>query len=136
VEFCTLLGPSRVGQDDDPADDRGLEEPDTGRVELGGKGRHRTAPLRPLGQHRLPGLRALPAYERRDKRRLRPASQGSRPRRASQRASQALATVRLAGYEARKPNQLSGGQQQRVAQARAVSTSARALLDEPSGPST
>jgi putative spermidine/putrescine transport system ATP-binding protein len=50
------------------------------------------------------------------------------------RASEALATVRLAGYEARKPNQLSGGQQQRVALARAIVNEPRVLLlDEPLG---
>jgi putative spermidine/putrescine transport system ATP-binding protein len=51
-----------------------------------------------------------------------------------QRASEALATVRLAGYEGRKPNQLSGGQQQRVALARAIVNEPRVLLlDEPLG---
>jgi putative spermidine/putrescine transport system ATP-binding protein len=42
--------------------------------------------------------------------------------------------VRLAGYEARRPNQLSGGQQQRVALARAIVNRPRVLLlDEPLG---
>src|SRR3954470_10959174 len=50
------------------------------------------------------------------------------------RATEALATVRLGGYEARKPNQLSGGQQQRVALARAIVNEPRVLLlDEPLG---
>jgi putative spermidine/putrescine transport system ATP-binding protein len=50
------------------------------------------------------------------------------------RASEALATVRLPGYENRKPNQLSGGQQQRVALARAIVNEPRVLLlDEPLG---
>jgi putative spermidine/putrescine transport system ATP-binding protein len=50
------------------------------------------------------------------------------------RAAEALATVRLSGYESRKPNQLSGGQQQRVALARAIVNQPRVLLlDEPLG---
>lgn len=49
-------------------------------------------------------------------------------------AMQALAQVRLDGYEDRKPSQLSGGQRQRVALARAlVNRSAVLLLDEPLG---
>src|SRR6185436_8495530 len=50
------------------------------------------------------------------------------------RAEQALATVQLSGFEARKPNQLSGGQRQRVALARALVNRPRVLLlDEPLG---
>src|SRR3982750_1741149 len=50
------------------------------------------------------------------------------------RVSEALETVRLAGYGERKPSQLSGGQRQRVALARALVNRPRVLLlDEPLG---
>jgi iron(III) transport system ATP-binding protein len=49
-----------------------------------------------------------------------------------QRVGEALDSVRMAAYAARKPNQLSGGQQQRVALARALVIRPRCLLlDEP-----
>jgi putative spermidine/putrescine transport system ATP-binding protein len=50
------------------------------------------------------------------------------------RAEEALAAVRLEGYDKRKPNQLSGGQRQRVALARALVNRPKVLLlDEPLG---
>ena len=50
------------------------------------------------------------------------------------RVGEALAMVRLSGYERRKPSQLSGGQRQRVAIARALVNRPRVLLlDEPLG---
>jgi putative spermidine/putrescine transport system ATP-binding protein len=50
------------------------------------------------------------------------------------RVREALATVRLEGYGARRPSQLSGGQRQRVALARALVNRPRVLLlDEPLG---
>ena len=55
------------------------------------------------------------------------------PRReVGERVRQALAAVRLEGFEHRYPKQLSGGQQQRVALARAIVIEPRLLLlDEP-----
>jgi putative spermidine/putrescine transport system ATP-binding protein len=50
------------------------------------------------------------------------------------RVGEAMAMVRLDGYERRKPGQLSGGQRQRVALARALVNRPRVLLlDEPLG---
>jgi iron(III) transport system ATP-binding protein len=50
----------------------------------------------------------------------------------ARRVAEALESVRMGAYAARKPNQLSGGQQQRVALARALVIRPRCLLlDEP-----
>jgi putative spermidine/putrescine transport system ATP-binding protein len=133
-EFFTLLGPSGSGKTTTLRMIAGFEEPDSGRVELGGKDvtglppydrsvntvfqDYALFPHMSVGDNVAYGLRVrgVDKAERR------------------KRASEALATVRLAGYEARKPNQLSGGQQQRVALARAIVNEPRVLLlDEPLG---
>ena len=50
------------------------------------------------------------------------------------RATEALASVRLADFQRRRPSQLSGGQRQRVALARALVNRPKVLLlDEPLG---
>ncbi len=133
-EFFTLLGPSGSGKTTTLRMIAGFEEPDTGTVELGGRDVTRLAPydrevntvfqdyaLFPhmtVGENIQYGLRVKGV--------------GKEERR--KRASEALETVRLAGYEARKPNELSGGQQQRVALARAIVNQPRVLLlDEPLG---
>jgi putative spermidine/putrescine transport system ATP-binding protein len=133
-EFFTLLGPSGSGKTTTLRMIAGFEEPDAGRVELGGKDVTGLPPYDrsvntvfqdyALFPHMTVGENV--AYGLRVKR------VGKEERR--RRASQALATVRLAGYESRKPNQLSGGQQQRVALARAIVNEPRVLLlDEPLG---
>ena len=133
-EFFTLLGPSGSGKTTCLRMIAGFERPDEGRVELAGRDvtdvppydrdvntvfqDYALFPHMTVGENVQYGLRVkkVPKAERR------------------RRASEALAMVRLEGYEERKPAQLSGGQRQRVALARSlVNRPAVLLLDEPLG---
>ena len=133
-EFFSLLGPSGCGKTTTLRMIGGFELPTTGRVEL--RGRDVTAdppdrrpvnmvfqnyalfPHLDVGENVAFGLR---------RRKVERAEIGRR-------VADALALVRLAGYERRRPNQLSGGQQQRVALARALVNRPNVLLlDEPLG---
>jgi putative spermidine/putrescine transport system ATP-binding protein len=133
-EFFTLLGPSGSGKTTTLRMIAGFEEPDTGSVELGGNDVTGLPPYDrevntvfqdyALFPHMSVGVNV--AYGLRVK--------GVSKEERRRRASEALATVRLSGYESRKPNQLSGGQQQRVALARAIVNQPKVLLlDEPLG---
>ena len=129
-----MLGPVGLGQDDDAARDRRLRAGRLRARAAARRRRHRQPAVRAPAEHGLPGLRAVPAHERRRERRLRPARQGRRQARAPQRAAEALAMVRLPDVGERRPIQLSGGQRQRVALARALVNRPRVLLlDEPLG---
>ena len=131
-EFFALLGPSGCGKTTTLRMIAGFEEPDAGRITVGGEDvTHMPAHKRDMGMifqsyalfpHRTVaenvafGLR----MRRLDKGEIR------------QRVGRALRQVALEGYEERRPAQLSGGQQQRVALARALAKHPRVLLlDEP-----
>src|SRR5688572_27595796 len=133
-EFFSMLGPSGSGKTTVLRMIAGFEAPTSGKVFLGGDDVTKRAPfarnvntvfqdyalfphLDVLGNVEY-GL-AVKKVPRRERR---------------QRAEDALESVRLGGYGARKPVQLSGGQRQRVALARALVNRPQVLLlDEPLG---
>jgi putative spermidine/putrescine transport system ATP-binding protein len=133
-EFFSMLGPSGSGKTTVLRLIAGFEQPSAGRILLTGTDVTRLAPFERdvntvfqdyalfphLSVEENVGfgllVRKVPKAERRA------------------RAREALRTVRLDGYERRRPAQLSGGQRQRVALARAlVMRPAVLLLDEPLG---
>ena len=77
-----MLGPSGSGKTTTLRMIAGFELPDSGAVELGGARRRQPPALRPRGQHRLSGLRAVPAHDRRRERRVRHAGEAGRQGRA------------------------------------------------------
>ena len=133
-EFITLLGPSGSGKTTVLRMIAGFETPDHGKISLDGVDITTKPPYERdvntvFQDYALFGhmdvvtnieyglrVKKVPKAERRTK------------------ALEALAQVRLSGFEDRKPNQLSGGQRQRVALARAlVNRPSVLLLDEPLG---
>jgi spermidine/putrescine ABC transporter ATP-binding subunit len=131
-EMVALVGPSGCGKTTVLRMIAGLIEPDAGQVLIGGADVTRApAHKRNLGlvfqsYALFPHLSVFENVAFGLRRRRVPEAEIGR------RVSQALALVRLEGFEGRFPRQLSGGQQQRVALARAVVTEPRVLLlDEP-----
>jgi spermidine/putrescine ABC transporter ATP-binding subunit len=133
-EFFSLLGPSGCGKTTTLRMIAGFEEPDEGRVVIGGRDlthvpvHHRDMgmvfqsyalfPHRTVAENVAFGLRMRKV---------------GKPE-ADARVAAALAQVKLEGYEERRPAELSGGQQQRVALARAIVIRPPVLLcDEPLG---
>ncbi len=133
-EFFTLLGPSGSGKTTTLRMIAGFEQPDAGRIVLGGEDiTHRPPysrdvntvfqdyalfPHMTVAENVGYGLKVKGV---------------SRRARAAQ-VDEVLRMVRLEGYGSRKPVQLSGGQRQRVALARSIVNQPKVLLlDEPLG---
>jgi putative spermidine/putrescine transport system ATP-binding protein len=133
-EFFTMLGPSGSGKTTTLRLIAGFESPDEGTISLRGRDvsgdppyarnvntvfqDYALFPHMTVGENVAYGLKIkrVPRAERRT------------------RVDEALETVQLAGYGARRPAQLSGGQRQRVALARALVNRPQVLLlDEPLG---
>ena len=131
-EFLTLLGPSGCGKTTTLRMIAGFQQPDAGRVFIGGEDvTDRMANQRNIGfvfqnYALFPHLTVSEnvAYGLRV-RRL-PEAEIARA------VGDVLSLVSLAGYDRQMPHQLSGGEQQRVALARAIVIRPRVLLfDEP-----
>jgi spermidine/putrescine transport system ATP-binding protein len=133
-EFYSLLGPSGCGKTTTLRMIAGFEQPTEGEILLAGQPIAGVPPFRrnvntvfqhyalfphmDVAQNVGYGLRQRQVTKDEEKRRV----------------SEALALVRLAGYERRRTWEMSGGQQQRVALARAlVNRPTVLLLDEPLG---
>jgi putative spermidine/putrescine transport system ATP-binding protein len=133
-EFFTLLGPSGSGKTTTLRMIAGFEQPDAGRITLGGTDITHVPPhardvntvfqdyaLFPhmtVAENVGYGLK-VKGVARADRRRQ---------------VDEVLEMVRLQGYGGRKPIQLSGGQRQRVALARSIVNRPKVLLlDEPLG---
>jgi putative spermidine/putrescine transport system ATP-binding protein len=133
-EFLTLLGPSGSGKTTTLMMLAGFEAPTDGRIYLDG------ASIEALPPHRRDIGMVFQNYALFPHMTVRqniafPLEVRRRPaREIGERVAQALKTVRLAGFEDRRPAQLSGGQQQRVALARALVFEPKlVLMDEPLG---
>src|SRR3954464_7530249 len=133
-EFFSMLGPSGSGKTTVLRLIAGFEEPTAGTIVLGEEDVTRRPPfardVNTVFQDYaiFPHMSVLENVEYG----LRVKKVGRAERRT--RAEEALATVRLESYAARRPHQLSGGQRQRVALARALVNRPKVLLlDEPLG---
>src|SRR5262245_15969743 len=112
----------------------GFEEPDEGRIELGGSDVVGLPPYKRDVNTVFQSYALFPHLTVEENVAFGLRRKGLKGREAKRRAEEAMLLVDVAALGKRKPRQLSGGQQQRVALARALVNSPRVLLlDEPLG---
>ena len=133
-EFFSLLGPSGCGKTTTLRMIAGFERPNSGAIRITGEDMVNVPP------HRRPVNTVFQSYALFSHLNVFDnVAFGLRERRfpraeIERRVREALALVRLPGYEHRRPRALSGGEQQRVALARAIINEPQLLLlDEPLG---
>jgi spermidine/putrescine transport system ATP-binding protein len=127
-EFLTILGPSGCGKTTVLRCIGGLEQPDRGQIFLHGIDfTSHSSERRPVNTV-FQSYALFPHMTVFDNVAFGLRMQKLPKPEIEQRVRDALATVRLADFESRKPHQLSGGQQQRVAIARAIVNRPQILL--------
>lgn len=138
--FVSVVGPSGSGKTTLLQCLSGLDDPDTGTVEVEGEDLHRLPDARraELRARRVgfvfQALNLVPVFSALENAELPLLLGGTRRKEARRAAREALDRVGLSGWSDHRPSELSGGEQQRVAVARAVA--ARPVLlfaDEPTG---
>jgi spermidine/putrescine transport system ATP-binding protein len=133
-EFFSLLGPSGCGKTTTLRMIAGFEAPDAGRILLQGADVTHVPPAKRNVNMVFQAYGLFPHMTVGENVAFGPKIKKWSREETRQRVAEAIKTVRLDGFEDRRPGQLSGGQQQRVALARAlVNRPAALLLDEPLG---
>ncbi len=133
-EFFSLLGPSGCGKTTTLRMIAGFERPDEGQILLDGVDMAETPPHKRNVNTVFQNYALFPHLSVAENVGFGLRYKDVTKAEARRKVAEALALVRLEGFEKRRPSQLSGGQQQRVALARAlVLNPAVLLLDEPLG---
>ena len=132
--LTALLGPSGSGKSTLLRIIAGLEQPDSGVIEIHGNDATRVAPQRRGIGFVFQHYAAFKHMTVRDNVAFGMKIRKQPKERIRERVDELLGVVGLAGYHERYPNQLSGGQRQRMALARALAVEPKVLLlDEPFG---
>ena len=138
--FVAVLGPSGSGKTTLLQCLSGLDDIDSGSVEIDGEDVHRMSDARRAAQRaRLMGfvfqsLNLIPVFSATENVELPLLLNGSSPAEARRKAEATLERVGLTRRLGHRPDELSGGEQQRVAVARALAARpALVWADEPTG---
>ncbi len=133
-EFFALLGPSGSGKTTCLRLIAGFEQPDEGHIEIFGETAEGVPPYRRNVNTVFQDYALFPHMTVGENVAYGLMIKGVAKAEREAKAKDALAMVKLAGYETRRTAQLSGGQRQRVALARALVNGPKVLLlDEPLG---
>jgi polar amino acid transport system ATP-binding protein len=131
-EFFSMLGPSGCGKTTTLRLIAGFERPTEGRILLDGVDMAQTPPHKRNVNTVFQSYALFPFLTVEENVAFGLRFQKTTKDETKRRVGEALAMVRLTGFENRRPSQLSGGQQQRVAIARALAMDPKLMLfDEP-----